>query len=175
MMVASLVPMVFLPLQMYSPESCRPTLGSSRLPFTSLCLQGRGDRSLDHDINGEGNPTETGSSGQSWSLKYYIHTGLGNAHSSGHFKWKVYVNVQPWLLESTLHPRCAWHSLSTMLLTLWHTKIQVCHHYLAHYNAVLHSVPPPPPWMAQELSPWVLLGPKVHPEQSLPHWSQRVH
>jgi len=41
---------------MYSPESCRPTLGSTRLLFTTLCLQGRGERSLDHVIVGEGNP-----------------------------------------------------------------------------------------------------------------------
>lgn len=58
-MVTSLVPMVFVALQMYSPESCRTTLCKTRLLFTTLCLQGRGDPSLDHLIVGKGIPTKT--------------------------------------------------------------------------------------------------------------------
>lgn len=50
--------MLLVALQMYSPESCRPTLGNSKLLLTTLCLQGRGDRSLDHVIVGEGKPTK---------------------------------------------------------------------------------------------------------------------
>lgn len=56
MMVTSVVPMLLVALQMYSPESWRPTLGSTRLLFTTLCLQGRGDRSLDQVIDGDGKP-----------------------------------------------------------------------------------------------------------------------
>lgn len=56
MMVMSVVPMLLVALQMYSPESCRPTLGSTRLLFTTLCLHGRGERSLDQVIVGEGKP-----------------------------------------------------------------------------------------------------------------------
>lgn len=56
MMVTSEVPMWLLALQMYSPESWRPTLGSTRLLFTILCLHGRGERSLDQVMVGEGNP-----------------------------------------------------------------------------------------------------------------------
>lgn len=58
MMVTSLVPMALVALQMYSPESWRPTLGSTRLLLTILCLQGRGERSLDQVMVGDGNPVE---------------------------------------------------------------------------------------------------------------------
>lgn len=43
-------------LQMYSPESWRPTLGSTKLLFTTLCLHGSGERSLDQVITGAGKP-----------------------------------------------------------------------------------------------------------------------
>lgn len=58
MMVTSLVPKELVALQMYSPESWRPTLGSTRLLSTILCLQGRGERSLDQVMVGDGNPAE---------------------------------------------------------------------------------------------------------------------
>jgi len=57
MMVTSLVPMLLVAEQMYSPESWRPTVGSTRLLFSRLCLQGSGDRSLDQVIVGGGRPT----------------------------------------------------------------------------------------------------------------------
>lgn len=56
MTVTSVVPMLLVAVQMYSPESWRPTAGSTRLLFTTLCLHGRGDRSLDQVIVGEGKP-----------------------------------------------------------------------------------------------------------------------
>lgn len=56
MTVTSLVPNELVALQMYSPESWRPTLGSTRLLSTILCLQGRGERSLDQVMVGDGNP-----------------------------------------------------------------------------------------------------------------------
>lgn len=59
MTVTSLVPMELVALQMYSPESWRPTLGSTRLLLTILCLQGRGERSLDQLMVGDGNPDKT--------------------------------------------------------------------------------------------------------------------
>lgn len=58
MTVTSVVPMLLVTLQMYSPESWRPTLGSTRVLFTTLCLQGRGERSLDQVIIGDGKPTK---------------------------------------------------------------------------------------------------------------------
>lgn len=58
MMVTSVVPILLVALQMYSPESWRPTLGSTRLLLTILCLHGRGERSLDQVIVGDGNPTK---------------------------------------------------------------------------------------------------------------------
>lgn len=58
MTVTSLVPNELVALQMYSPESWRPTLGSTRLLSTTLCLQGRGERSLDQVMVGDGNPAE---------------------------------------------------------------------------------------------------------------------
>lgn len=62
MILTSVVPRLFVAPQMYSPESCRPTLGRIRLLFTTLCLQGRGDRSLDQVIVGEGYPVKRESS-----------------------------------------------------------------------------------------------------------------
>lgn len=56
MMVTSVVPMLLVALQMYSPESWRPTLGSTKLLSTTLCLHGRGERSLDQVIAGDGKP-----------------------------------------------------------------------------------------------------------------------
>lgn len=58
MMVTSVVPMLLVALQMYSPESWRPTLGSTSVLFTTVCLQGRGERSLDQVIIGDGKPTK---------------------------------------------------------------------------------------------------------------------
>ncbi len=68
MMVTSVVPMWLVALQMYSPESWRPTLGSTKLLFTTLCLQGRGERSLDQVIVGDGKP---GKANWRTKLKFY--------------------------------------------------------------------------------------------------------
>lgn len=54
--VTSAVPMLLVTLQMYSPESWRPTLGSTKVWFTTLCLHGRGERSLDQVTFGDGKP-----------------------------------------------------------------------------------------------------------------------
>lgn len=55
-MVISVVPMLLVAAQMNSPESWRPTLGSTKLLFTTLCLHGRGERSFDQEIVGVGTP-----------------------------------------------------------------------------------------------------------------------
>lgn len=58
-MVIWLLPMLLVALQMYSPESWRPTLGSTKLLFTTLCPHGNGERSLDQVTTGGGKPVST--------------------------------------------------------------------------------------------------------------------
>lgn len=71
MMVTSVVPMLLVALQMYSPESWRPTLGSTKLLSATLCLHGRGERSLDQVIAGDGKPREA-----NWRTKHKFYSQL---------------------------------------------------------------------------------------------------
>lgn len=73
MMVTSLVPMWLVALQMYCPESCRPTLGKTRLLLTILCLQGSGERSFDQVIVGFGNPEINNTETHFLSVFLFIH------------------------------------------------------------------------------------------------------
>ena len=58
MMVTWLVPRLLVALQMYSPESCRITLGMTSWLSTIWWVQGSGARSLDQVILGWGKPAE---------------------------------------------------------------------------------------------------------------------
>lgn len=154
MMVTSLVPMLFVALQMYSPESCRPTDCSTKLLFTTLCLQGRVERSLDHITTGEGNPTKhecrklKKEKKISW-ISYIL----------------VYVSVY---FISQLKAEIA----HITHLKIWVSFFILCSCYRRHHSAESRSVPPPRPWAAQEPRLSVLRAFEILPLWSLLLWSQ---